>query len=166
MYKLAKVEHYRCDQPAGKWGLTTYVWVPINWTAETLQTYVDLAVKSYLDTEAEFKKLWVPHRTPGYGVTVTAATPDTKTVKELRDEYEAEAKAYNEYQEMVKKSRHQFAWHLNEVSGGAVLQFWENKPELSVEANWGHNHGVTIEHGETKLRDYPSKTQDDDEEDV
>jgi len=162
MYKLAKIEHYRCDQPAGKWGLTTYVWVPINWTADTLQQYVDAAVKSYLDVEHEFKKL-APVSPPGYGAIVTLATPDNLTVAELKAEYEVKAKAYKEYQDMMVKSRHQFAWHLKEVSGHAVLQFWENKPELVAEANWGHNHGVTIEHSETKLKDYPS-SQDDEED--
>jgi len=163
MYKLAKVEHYRCDQPAGKWGISTYVWVPINWTAETLQQYVDAAVTSYLDVEREFKKL-SPVPPPGYGAVVMPNTPDNKTVGELKAEHEALTKAYKEYQAMVEKARHQFAWHLKEVSGGAVLQFWEQKPELSVEANWGHNHGVTIEHSGTKIKDYPSSQVEDEED--
>lgn len=159
MYKLAKIEHYRCNQPAGKWGLTTYVWVPEGWDADTLQQFVDAAVKSYLDTENEFKKL-TPVSPPGYGAIVTPDTPDTLTVGELKAAHEAQTTTYKQYQAMVEKSRHPFAWHLKEVSGGAVRQFWEQTPELSVEADWGHNHGVTIEHSETKVQDYPFPLDD------
>jgi len=160
MYKLAKIEHYRCDQPAGKWGLTTYVWVPEGWTAETLQQFVDAAVKSYLNTEAEFKKL-APVSPPGYGASITTATPDTMTVGELKAEHEAKTKAHKEYTDMVQKARHQFAWHLKEVSGGAVRQFWEKEPDMIAEANWGHNHGTTIEHSETNFKDYPPVNPDE-----
>src|SRR5271167_3781006 len=142
MYKCARIQHYRCDQPAGKWGLTTYVWVPEGWDADTLQQYVDAAVASYLDTEREFKKL-APVQPPGYGASINTATPDTMTVGELRDEHVAALSAYSAYNEMLKKSRQPFAWHLKEVSGGAVRQFWEKSPDLDVVAEWGHNHGVT-----------------------
>jgi len=160
MYKLAKIEHYRCDQPAGKWGLTTYVWVPEGWYPETLQKFVDEAVKSYLNTEAEFKKMAsVP--APGYGASITTATPDTMTVGELRHEHQTALSAYAVYTDMLKASRHQFAWHLKEVSGGAVCQFWEKEPDMIAEANWGHNHGVTIEHSETNFKDYPPVNPDE-----
>ena len=160
MYKVARIEHYRCGQPAGKWGLTTYVWVPDDWTADTLQQYVDVAVESYLSAEAEFKKL-APVSPPGYSATITTATPDTMTVGELRAAHESQTKAYKEYTDGVTKSRHQFAWHLKEATGGAVRQFWEKAPELDVTAEWGHNHGVTIEHSETNFKDYPPVNPDE-----
>jgi len=125
-----------------------------------LQHYVDLAVDSYLDTEREFKKL-APVSPPGYGATIQSNTADDKTVGELRAEHEAQTTAYKAYQAMVEKARRQFAWHLKQASDGAVLQFWDNKPEFSVEANWGHNHGVTIEHSETRVLDYPFPEDDD-----
>jgi hypothetical protein len=159
--KLARIEHYRCNQPAGKWGLTTYVWVPDDWTAETLQLYVDSAVKSYLNTEQEFKKS-SPVPPPGYGAAVMPNTPDDKTVGELKAEYDAAATTYKLYQTLVEKARRPFAWHLKQASDGAVLQFWENEPELKTEADWGHNHGVTIEHSETVLKDYPPTNDEED----
>lgn len=163
--KLARIEHWRCGEPISwKHGTGyTYVWVPIDMSEEELDALCEQAQESYLNTEHEFKKL-TPAPSPGYGATITSATPDTKTVGELKAEHEAATKAYKEYQAMVEKARHQFAWHLKEVSGGAVLQFWEQKPELSVEANWGHNHGVTIEHSGTKIKDYPSSQVEDEED--
>jgi hypothetical protein len=159
-YKLAKIEHYRCGQPAGKWGLTTYVWVPEGWDTDTLQQYVDMAVTSYLETEREFKKS-APVQPPGYGATIMPSTPDNKTVAELKAEYEAAASTYKLYQALVEKSRKPFAWHLKEVSGGVIRQFWEKEPDFKAEADWGHNHGVTIEHSDTKLQDYPPVNEDE-----
>ncbi len=159
-HKLAKIQHYRCGEPIWREGYT-YVWVPESWDGLTLQDYVDAAQKSYLETENEFKKL-APVPPPGYGVTITPSTPDSATVAELKAEHAVKEKAYKEYQAMVDKSRKPFAWHLKQVSGGAVLQFWENEIRLTAEANWGHQHGTTIEYGSTKLQDYPFPKDEDD----
>jgi hypothetical protein len=154
--KLARIEHWRCGEPISwKHGTGyTYVWVPIDMSEEELDALCEQAQESYLNTEHEFKKL-TPAPSPGYGATITSATPDTKTVGELKAEHEAATKAYKEYQAMVEKSRKPFGWHLNQVSGGTVLQFWGSEPDLEVKLSWGHNHGVTIDHSPTNLGDYP-----------
>jgi hypothetical protein len=157
--KLARIEHWKCGEPMS-WrggGSYTYVWVPEEMTAEELDTLCEKAQQEYLETERVFKSL-APVSPPGYGVTIHPNTPDTMTVGELRAKYAADAKAYKEHQEAVSKSRKPFAWYLgykyNALSTG-VLQFWQHKPDLEVKVDWGHNHGVTIEHSPTVLGDYP-----------
>ena len=156
--KLARIEHYRCGEAINWRGGEgyTYVWVPDDMTAEALYHFVNQAANAYLEAEQEFKNTDVPYP-PGYGAIISPSTPDTMTVGELKAEYEAKAKAYKEYQALVAKSRRPFAFHLCQVSGGAVQQFWESRPDgfLKVELDWGHNHGVTVEHSPTVIGDYP-----------
>ena len=165
--KLARIEHWRCGEPIS-WrggGGYTYVWVPDEMTTEELDVLCDRAQKSYLNTEAEFKKL-APISPPGYGASIMPNTPDTKTVGELKAEHEAQTKAYKEYQAMVEKARRGFAWHLKQESDNTILQFWEKDADLQVELSWGHNHGVTIDHSPTRTADYPfPKNTDDDDAD-
>lgn len=162
--KLARIEHWRCDEPISwKHGSGyTYVWVPIDMTEEELDVLCEEAQRSYLDAEHEFKKL-SPTPPPGYGVTITTATPDSKTVGELRAEHEIQTKAYKEYQATQENSRKPFAWHLKKVSGGTIIEFWAETPDLETKLSWGHNHGVTIEHSPTNLGDYPFPQDEEDE---
>jgi hypothetical protein len=163
--RLARLDHFRCGEPMlwrGGEGYT-YVWVPDEMEPLELWHFCEQAQKAYLDTEA-FSKTKAPVAPPGYGVTITTATADSKTVGELRAEHEVQAKAYKDYQATIDASRKPFAWHLNRVSNGAVLQFWEHRPEgfFEVKVDWGHNHGVTIEHSPTVLGDYPFPEDDED----
>lgn len=161
--KLARIEHWRCGEPMYYKGHngSTYVWVPKDMTAEELDALCEEAQKAYLDTEREMKSA-APVAPPGYSGFVTNATPDDMTVGELRAQHEKQTQAYKEYQALVEKSRKPFGWHLHQVSGGEVLQFWGEKPELEVELSWGHNHGTTIDHSPTEIGDYPFP-QDEDE---
>ena len=161
--KLARIEHYRCGQPAGKWGTSTYVWVPDTMTVDELQVYVDVARKSYMDAEEEMK-LWQPAVPPGYGPIIQPGTPDTATVGELRAKYEVDAAKWKAYQAATQAGRKPFAHHLNVASGGAILEFWGRKPDMDAECDWGHQHGVTIDMSETKIGDYPPTDKDDEED--
>jgi hypothetical protein len=161
--KLARIEHWRCGEPMN-WrggGGYTYVWVPDEMSAEELDALCEQAQKAYLDAEHAFKT--AEHAPPpSYGPLINNGTPDDKTVGQLRMEHAEQAKAHKEYQELVSKSRKPFAWHLNQASGGTVVQFWENPPDLKVELSWGHNHGVTLEHSPTLMADYPFPESEDD----
>ena len=160
--RLARIKHYRCGEPAGKWGLSTYVWVPADMDSDELQGFVSAARDAYLDAERAAKE--TPGcKPPGYGPTIYPNTPDTTTVAELRAEYEKNAQAYKEYNERVDKARKPFAWHLQQVSGFRILQFHENIPDMEVECHWGHNHGTTIDYGATEITDYPPTENDEDE---
>ena len=134
--KLAKIEHVRCDQPAGKWGISTYVWVPDTWSEADLQQCVSDARESYLKAEHDFKKA-APVTPPGYGASIMPNTPDHLTVGELKAEYEQKAKAYKDYQELQERSRKSFAWHLWLMSDKQIRPFWEQAPELKAECDWG-----------------------------
>src|SRR5271170_7804886 len=91
-YTIASVNHYRCDQPAGKWGLTTYVWVPKTMTQDEFEALCEKARKAYFETEAELKKL-LPALPPGYGPQYDKH-PD-KTVAEVKAIHEAETAEWN-----------------------------------------------------------------------
>ena len=162
--KLARVEHVRCGQPAGKWGISTYVWVPDTMTADELQQHVDTAIKTYLEAEDEFKRT-AALQPPGYGPTIQPGMPDNMTVGELRANYEAAAFAYKEYQKQLDLSRKGFAWHLKQASGSAILQFWDHKLDTTAEADWGHRHGTHVEYDETIINDFPEPQGEDKEED-
>jgi hypothetical protein len=161
--KLAKVDHFRCGQPAGKWGLTTYVWVPDEMTEHDFGVLCETARATYLDREEEAKIFAPPP--PGYGPTISPATPDNTTVAELRAEYEAKAKAHKDYTDKQSAARKSFAELLIELSEGKIAYFWNGPVSLTHELSWGHNHGVRVEYGETKVKDFPPKGDDLDLED-
>jgi hypothetical protein len=160
--KLARIEHWRCGEPIS-WkggGGYTYVWVADEMTAEELETLCGHARTSYLDAERAAKAA-TPVAPPGYGAQIMPGIPDDKTVGELRREYDALAKAYKEYQETCDRARKPFGHWLQLHSNGTVKLFWNNEPALQVEIDWGHNHGVTIDHSPTKLQDYPFPQEHD-----
>jgi hypothetical protein len=162
--RLARIEHWKCGEPM-LWrggGGHTYVWVPDEMTAGELDALCGQARDAYLEAERVFKSL-APVPPPGYGAAIHASTPDATTVGELRAEYDAHAKEYKEHQEAVSKSRNAFGWYLARLSRGAVLQFWQREPGLEAKVDWGHNHGVTIEHSPTVMGDYPFPPGDDGE---
>ena len=131
-------------------------------TADELQVYVDVARKSYMDAEEEMK-LWQPAVPPGYGATIQPNTPDDLTVGQLKAEYEVKAAKWKAYQAAVEAARKPFAHHLTQASGGAILQFWDRKPDLDAECDWGHVHGVTVDYSETKIGDYPPTDKDEED---
>jgi hypothetical protein len=158
--KVAKIEHYRCGEPAGKWGLTSYVWIPDEMAEEEFETLCGTARKAYMDAERAMKAA-TPLAAPGYGATILPNTPDEKTVRQLRAEYETRAKAYKEYQKTVADNRKPFTKHLVEASGDSIKLFWDHPPAVSTKLDWGHNHGTTIEHGETEMQDYPPQKEEE-----
>ena len=163
--KLGRIEHWKCGEPMN-WrggGGYTYVWVPEDMSVEELDALCEKAQESYLSTEREFKAL-APVSPPGYGPTIHESVSNDKTVGDLRNEYAVALAAFKVYQSTIERSRKAFAHHLNSVSGGTIIQFWESEPELKVELDWGHNHGVTIEHSPTRIADYPFP--EDGEDDV
>jgi hypothetical protein len=165
--KLARIEHYRCDQPIGWKNGTgyTYVWVPESWTNETLADYVNMARDSYLLAEHEFKKATPPMAPAWSGVDVSKY-PDTMSVAEIKADIRKREEAYKAHRDKADLARKPFAWHLKQVTGGAALEFWENKPTVTAKCDWGHNHSITLEHSPTQIGDFPFEMEDDDIEDL
>jgi hypothetical protein len=161
--KLARIEHYRCDQPIGWKNGTgyTYVWVPDSWTNETLADYVQMARDSYLLAEHEFKSSTPPMAPAWSGVDVSKY-PDTMSVAEIKLDISKREEAYKAHRDKSDLARKPFAWHLKKVTGGAVLEFWENKPTVTGRCDWGHNHGITLEHSPTELGDFPFEDEGED----
>ncbi len=149
-YTLARVNHYRCDQPAGKWGLTTYVWVPRTMTEMEFEVLCEKARAAYFKAEEEQKKL-SPAVPPGYGPQYDKYPDKTVAeVKAIHAEAEAEWKKRNA---VVKAAQRSFAQILIEISEGVVKSFWDVELPLSYELHWGHHHGMDIDYGETKIKD-------------
>jgi len=154
--KLAKVDHYRCGQPAGKWGLTSYVWVPDDMSEHEFGLLCSAARDKYLDIEQEWKKA-----TPPY-VPATDKYPDTWTLADVRADQKKHETDYAEYQQKQRAARKSFVELLVEVSNSAIIQFWKEEPTLKHEVDWGHQHGVTIDMGETKFGDFPPTEEEED----
>ncbi len=163
-YTIARVNHYRCGEPAGKWGLYTYVWVPKTMTAEEFEALCDKAQDAYFKAEAELKKL-LPALPPGYGPQYDKH-PD-KTVAEVKAMHEAATAEWNKRNEIVKAQQRSFTQILKEVSDGTVKGFWDIEFPISTDVNWGHRHGEQIDYGETKITDpRPSNFDEADAEDL
>jgi hypothetical protein len=162
--KLARVEHWRCGEPVG--GLrgcsSTYVWVPDEMTEDEFTGLCETARESYLEIEDNWKKSAPVYAPPGYSPNVQGYPPG-KTVAEIMAEYEDKVKAWKAYEEMRVASRQPFAWHLQQASGDRIRLFWQVEPEISVELDWGHRHGDTLDYGETDIggNDYPPDESDD-----
>lgn len=157
--KLARVNHERCGQPAGKWGLTSYFWIEDDITQEAFEELCEKAREAYLSAERALQAS-SPVPAPGYGPNA-ALYPDTMTVAEIKADYELKAAAYKAHQDLINAARHSFSWHL--VNGSHEVQYLWNVPSaVTHDLSWGHNHGVTVDYGETKLGDYPP-VEDDEE---
>lgn len=111
--KLAKVDHYRCGEPAGKWGLATYVWIPENMSEHQFGVLCETARNNYLANEREWSEA-APAPPPGYGATVQGY-PDTMTVSEVKADHAAKTKAYKEHGEKQALS----SWRFSDPSAEA-----------------------------------------------
>lgn len=167
--KLARIDHYRCAQPAGKWGLYTYVWIADDMTEDTLGALCETARKTYLDNEAEFKKAAPAYYPFTSNITLSqqelASYPDTMTIAEIKAEADAKRKAYEDYELKKKNARKSFGDLLVDIGQGSIKKFWNENPAVKYELDWGHNHGVTIDMSPTKVTDFPVGDEDDDDED-
>jgi hypothetical protein len=159
--KLARIDHYRCAQPAGKWGLHSYVWVSDGMTEEALGVLCEMARTRYLGNERAWKDA-APVSPPGYAPHLDPIKDKGKTVDQVYEEWNAKVQAYNEYGEKQKNARKSFAELLVEASNGAVRSFWKEEPTLKYELDWGHNHGVEIDMSATKVPDFPPEDEDED----
>lgn len=161
--KLARIEHYRCGEPMGWKNGTgyTYVWVPDDYTPERLQEVVDQARQSYIDIEHEFKKN-TPPPSPSWGSVNVSNYPDTMSVAEIKLDVKKRDDAYKDYRDQCDIARKPFAWHLKKASGDVILEFHENKPTILADCDWGHNHGIELEHSPTFIGDFPFEVEDED----
>lgn len=158
--QIARIDHYRCAQPAGKWGLHSYVWIPDGMTEDELGVLCESARTVYLDNEKAWKDA-SPTHPPGYGASVEHY-PDTMTVAEIKAAHADKEKAYKDYETKRADARKSFAKLLTEVSNGTIKMFWNEPPAVKYELDWGHNHGTTIEYGDTKVPDFPPEEDDED----
>ena len=143
--RLARIDHIRCDEPSG----TTFVWVEDSITDEEFQDTVDRVAKEYLVRVKEFMELKKPKS--------VSFQPNwdklrDKNVGEVLDEHKAKKEKYSAWEKEQRKARVTFAGLLTKEEG--ILSFWDMEPGISAEAYWGHNHGLHIEFGETKLMDF------------
>jgi|SRR5208282_1872503 len=149
-YTIARVDHYRCDQPAGKWGLSTYVWIPKTMTHEEFEALCDKAQKEYFRAADAIKKLMLKAiLPPGYSPQYDKY-PD-KTVAEVKAIHAVETEEWNKRNILVREEQRSFAQILKDVSDGTILNFWDIEFPIKTEVHWGHRHGEDIDYGETKI---------------
>jgi hypothetical protein len=158
--KLARVDHYRCEQPAGKWGLHSYVWVFNDMSEEAFGALCDQARTLYLDNERAWKNA-APVPPPGYSPSLDPIKDKGKTVDQVYEEWNQKTLAYKAYQDKQTNARKSFAQLLVELGNGAVKMFWNEPPEMKYELDWGHNHGTVIDMSPTKVPDYPPENEDE-----
>jgi hypothetical protein len=158
--KLAKVEHYRCDQPAGKWGLSTYVWVPDTMTEEEFGDLCNKTATTYLDNERTWKST-APVQPAGYAPSLDPIKDKGKTVEQVYDEWNEKSLAFKAYEAKRSAARKSFNELLIEASNGTIKYFWNGPVAFSHELSWGHNHGTEINMSPTKVGDYPADEDED-----
>jgi|SRR5579863_354985 len=161
-YTIARIDHWRCDQPAGKFGLSTYVWVPKTMTQEEMEALCVQAQKAYFKAEDDLKKL-SPALPPGYQPNYEKYP--NKTVAEVKAIHEAEVAEWSKRNEVVKASQRSFTQILKDISDGTVLSFWDVEFPIDVRLHWGHKHGVNIDYGETKITNPSPNNLDEPNED-
>lgn len=157
--KLARVNHERCGQPAGKWGLSSYFWVEDGMTEDAFKALCDQAQEAYFSAERALQASF-PEPPPGYAPS-PQHYPDTTTVAEMNADYEQKVAAYKTHQNLITASRRSFSWHLVDIAKGAVKNLWDVPPAFDTDLSWGHNHGITVDYGDTKLGDHPPTDEED-----
>src|SRR5271157_24388 len=129
--KLARVDHYRCAQPAGKWGLASYVWVPDAMTEEEFGVLCEQARTIYLDNEKAWKDA-APVYVPEIGVRV-ADYPETMTVADMKLDHAKKVETYKAYEKKQSNARKRFTTLLVELSNDSIKYFWNEAAALSHE---------------------------------
>jgi hypothetical protein len=146
--KLARIEHSRC----GEWTSSTYVWVDDGITDEQLQETVDRVAKEYLARVKEVMTTEKPKASP-YGQPDWKAEKNLeRPVKDVLAEHEKAQAEAHVYAKKRQEAMQSFGTILAKEEG--IESFWDREPDISVEADWGHNHGLTIEYGETRIGDF------------
>jgi len=117
--KIARVDHWRCDQPVDfrNGGGHTYVWVPDTMTAEEFEALCDGAQQAYFKAEDELREIH-PTLPSGYGPRFENF-PD-KLVSEVLAEHAKLTVTWEKQQALKKAAQRTFAQILKEVSGGNV----------------------------------------------
>lgn len=165
--KLARIEHWRCDEPVGWKNGTgnTFVWVPDDLTEAELEALCEKAQAEYFRAADELKKL-VPTSPCGYGPRFENF-PD-KTVAEVLAIHAEEKAKWDGQQAKRKAAQRSFTEILKDISGGVIKAFWEIKLPLNIELHWGHRHGQDLDMGATKIGDFtpsdPEGAEDEENE--
>lgn len=143
--KIARIQHHRC----GSYESSTLVWVPDDMLEEQLETLVEKARKDCLDAERSVKgETAPPYRT--YWDWQSRADKN-KTLTVLEAEYAAHKAIYDAWAAKRDAARKDFASRLKDLSDGQITRFFDGDFPLDVDCNWGHNHGVKVDYGETDL---------------
>jgi hypothetical protein len=150
--KIARVDHWRCDQPVDfrKGGGHTYVWVPDTMTVGEFEALCEKAQQAYFKAEDELREIH-PTLPPGYGPRFENF-PD-KLVSEVLAEHAKLTVAWEKQQALKKAAQRTFTQILKEVSGGSVLGFWDIEFPISTEVHWGHRHGEDVRYGDERVED-------------
>lgn len=146
----------RCGQPAGKWGLSTFVWVPDEMTEQEFAALCDQASSTYLNNERTFKNAAPPPFPP-----TVESYPAEMTLAAIRADRQKFEDAYKAHTLIQKEARKSFNELLREASGGTIQYLWNGPVAFSHDLSWGHNHGLEVDYSETKSGDFPPDADED-----
>lgn len=139
--KLARIQHNRCQE----WDGNTHVLIPDDWDGNKFREVVSECVYKLIAATKKTKEVreTSPSRWTPYGQSIPYKEFPDKTVKEV-DAWWAEQKELHEkWQSEVAPIKMHFSDLLKEKG---VLSLWESEEILTAEANWGHNHGLSLEY--------------------
>lgn len=147
--KFAQIHHDRCNEPDG----TTYGFVPNDWTKEDLSKAAWNAKRAYEQATAEYveackqtgvshlpDRWWIGQSTPDY-----ARYPD-KTVAEVQEIHQKEIERQKREKAILMEARKTFGQFLKDEG---FIPLFQAEADLETMVDWGHQHGMPLEYGDT-----------------
>lgn len=152
--QLARVEHIRC----GEFSAYTYVWVPADMTEAQFAKHVYAAEREYLAALKEFAGSEKPSSAWPYSI--NWETHRDKNVGDVLDEHNEKLAQRKEREAKRREALKTFGQFLVKQEG--IESFWDVKPDINGEIDWGHQHGTKIDYGNTEWPEFrllkPAKT--------
>lgn len=140
--KLASIAHERCQEVDAM----TYCWIPDDWDSFEFQKVVNQAKADYWD-KLKFHNPDPPNDYKQYISFPEYDKYPDKTVKEVKDEWQAKKEAFLTWKSENDLLTKPFALFLQDYG---IKPFYDYDDEvMTAEIDWGHNHGTKIEYSAT-----------------
>jgi len=115
-------------------------------TEEGLGVFISQAREECLEAERSFKGSTDPKYKTWWDF-LNSADKD-KTLGTLKAEYHLHEEAYKKWLAEREAARESFADRLHKINPD-IIHFWNADCPVEADCEWGHNHGVKVDYGET-----------------